>query len=314
MIDVNAKIVDKAVAYITRSTSSGYELLVFDHDEEYSDAGTQVPAGTVAENEAPAVTVVREILEESGLGDLSPPAKIDEYVFWRETHSQYNRRHVFHLEAKSNVLDKWTHLVIGDGIDKGLRFHYFWIDLKEAKGRLSGRLDDSIEKLQDYLKIQEDLEFTPINLEQDRETCLEFRIDSYVCSFGSADNFYKEGGAEHYFDWLKNKIEKNPASAIHVKFQGKIIGQMEMGSFKKTAETGMVNLYYLAPEFRGLGFSAHLDSYAMKFMKECRYKTARLSVSPTNKRAVRYYEKQGWKNLGPRPDYPEVHFMEKMLS
>ncbi|MGZ3775841.1 MAG: GNAT family N-acetyltransferase [Pseudobdellovibrionaceae bacterium] len=308
------KIFDKAVAYIIRKASLGYELLVFDHDEEYSDAGTQVPAGTVDGTEDPKVTVFREVLEESGLNNLLLTAKIDEYVFYRDTHKQYNRRHVFLLEPQVELPDRWTHQVRGDGVDCGHNFHYFWISLNSAKGRLSARLDDSIEKLQRYLQIRDDLQFVPINLEKDQNLCVQFRIDTFVCSFGNAELFYKVGGPDHYLTWLKNKIEKNPKSAVHVKFNGEIIGQMELGCLKESPDIGYVNLYYLAPEHRGQGFSAHLDAFAMKYMMNQGCKIVRLSVSPTNKRAVRFYEKQGWRDVGPRPNHPEVHFMEKSLE
>ncbi|MBH8555831.1 hypothetical protein I8751_26485 [Nostocaceae cyanobacterium CENA357] len=39
--------------------------------------------------------------------------------------------------------------------------------------------------------------------------------------------------------------------------------------------------------------------------------SARLSVSPTNLVAMRFYLKQGWVDLGQREDAPEVHDLEK---
>ena len=137
--------------------------------------------------------------------------------------------------------------------------------------------------------------FLPINLEQDWEICLKFRIDSYVVSFGSALNFEKDGGASHYKEWLSKKI----------------IGQIELGQMKSDLETGMVNLYYLAPEYRGQNLSYYLDQYAVNFLKSLGCKKARLNVSPTNSRAIAFYQKNDWKDLGPNPNHPEVHMMEK---
>lgn len=145
-------IVEKAVAYITRKSEQGTELLVFDHDKQYSDAGTQVIAGTVDENEDPQKTVLRECLEEGGLSDLKIISKIDEYVFYRSTHSQYNRRHVYHLESEKSFPDQWTHHVQSDGEDNGHDFHFYWMKLSEADGRLSGNLDYSIDKLKAFFK------------------------------------------------------------------------------------------------------------------------------------------------------------------
>jgi len=57
--------VRKAMAYITR----GDELLIFRH-AEFPEAGLQVPGGTIEPDEDPAVAVMREALEETGLEDL----------------------------------------------------------------------------------------------------------------------------------------------------------------------------------------------------------------------------------------------------
>lgn len=158
------------------------------------------------------------------------------------------------------------------------------------------------------------IKFLPIDIERDWDLCLKFRLDSFVVSFGSPDNFYRDGGETHYKEWLSQKIKSNPYSAVHVYFDGKIIGQMELGKIKTEPEIGLVNLYYLAPDFRGKNLSSYLDQYAIKFLKEQGYKIARLNVSPTNLRAIRFYSKNGWRDLGPNPKYPEVHTMEKNLD
>ncbi|MGE4132784.1 MAG: GNAT family N-acetyltransferase [Bdellovibrionales bacterium] len=75
-----------------------------------------------------------------------------------------------------------------------------------------------------------------------------------------------------------------------------------------------MNLYYLVPELRGQGFSNHLEEFAVSHLKSRGFTRARLSVSPSNVRAVRFYEKNGWRDMGPRPDHPEVRLMEKSLE
>ena len=82
---------------------------------------------------------------------------------------------------------------------------------------------------------------------------------------------------------------------------------------KNEPETGLANLYYLAPEYRGQNLSQYLDQYAIRFLTALGCKKARLNVSPTNSRALAFYLKNGWKNLGPNPKHPEVHIMEKVL-
>lgn len=136
---------DKVVAYIIRQKGIRTELLVFDHDKVHSEAGTQVPAGTVDANENFEEALLREIVEEAGIQNLKIVEKIDQYTFFRETHGCFNRRHIFTLQSSEELPDRWTHTVTGHGIDQNLNFHYYWIDIEEAKGKLSARLDDSID-------------------------------------------------------------------------------------------------------------------------------------------------------------------------
>lgn len=157
------------------------------------------------------------------------------------------------------------------------------------------------------------LEFKPVNLERDRDLCVQFRADSFICSFGSANRFYKEdgSGAEDYLRWLRQRMTKIPNSCVHVWKEEQIIGQVEMSHWKHDTNVGYVNLFYLAPEFRGQDFGQQLDQYATHFFKRLGCQSARLNVSPTNRIAMRFYLKHGWVDLGPREDDPEVHDLEK---
>jgi RimJ/RimL family protein N-acetyltransferase len=64
------------------------------------------------------------------------------------------------------------------------------------------------------------------------------------------------------------------------------------------------------PEARGTGVSHRLDDYVRHFYAELGLKQARLNVSPSNERAIRYYEKHGWQNLGPDPRHSEMLLFE----
>jgi ADP-ribose pyrophosphatase YjhB (NUDIX family) len=60
-------ILEKVTAFITRRTTAGVELLLFQHPF----AGIQIPAGTVEEDEMAEAAARREVLEETGLRDLA---------------------------------------------------------------------------------------------------------------------------------------------------------------------------------------------------------------------------------------------------
>jgi 8-oxo-dGTP pyrophosphatase MutT (NUDIX family) len=104
----------RVVAYVLR----GRELLVFDH-RDFPDAGTQVPAGTVEDDEAPAVAVVREVYEETGVdARLVKELGFTDAVAPR---GEPRRNHFFELET-DEPRDAWEHVVHGGGGDDGLVF------------------------------------------------------------------------------------------------------------------------------------------------------------------------------------------------
>ena len=156
----------------------------------------------------------------------------------------------------------------------------------------------------------------PVDLEKDAQTCVRFREDSFVVSFGDAEKFHEADGkgAERYLGWLSEKIAKDPQSVVHVWNDHEIVGQIELGRLRDDQSRGYVNLYYLVPSFRGKGLGAHLDTYAMSYFRTLGLSSVRLSVSPTNLQAVAYLKKMGWVDLGSRPEHPEVHFMEKSVG
>ena len=165
-----------------------------------------------------------------------------------------------------------------------------------------------------------ELDFKKINLDKHSEVAIKFRAESYSASFGTDKGFWeKDGlGGKKYIDWLKNQDSKK-FGAFHVWLKDEIIGQMELGLFKDDKSWGYVNLYYLKNEFHGKGYSKYLDDFAVNFLKSLGVKKAKLSVSPSNIRALRFYEKNGWKDKGPRTFEGRkghtffLHLMEKIF-
>jgi len=77
---------------------------------------------------------------------------------------------------------------------------------------------------------------------------------------------------------------------------------------------GYVNLFYLIPDMRGSGAGTFLHHYAIAFCQKHGVPKMRLSVSPTNLRAVAFYQKHGWRDLGPRPGRENVNLMECLIN
>ena len=116
----------RVLAYITRDTPRGRELLVFEHAGE-PEAGVQIPAGRLDPGEELEAALLREIAEESGLTGVrivrELPGSEDHYE------NGYENRG-FHVVPTDDLPDRWEHLVVGDGDDAGLTFRYRWIPLE----------------------------------------------------------------------------------------------------------------------------------------------------------------------------------------
>lgn len=156
------------------------------------------------------------------------------------------------------------------------------------------------------------LQFHTIDVGRHFAEAVAFRRDSYVCSFGNDAIFIAENGADGsgYLHWLAGRVQQFPEGHVHAWQGDAIVGQLEMiiGS-----RGGYINLFYLRPESRGRGLGDELHDYALALLRSHGVGLAGLSVSPTNGRAVRYYQRHGWEDRGPRPGAPHVHEMELVV-
>jgi ribosomal protein S18 acetylase RimI-like enzyme len=155
----------------------------------------------------------------------------------------------------------------------------------------------------------EGVRFATIDLERHADLCVAFRRDSFVVSFGDDQRFLEQNGKDGslYIDWLEQRVASYPAGHVHLWRGSEIVGQIEM--VVRPDGTGYVNLLYLAAPARGRGLGDVLHDYATRLFAREGITVAHLSVSPSNARALRYYEKHGWQDLGPSPRSPEVRLM-----
>lgn len=110
---------ERVLAYVTRPSAAGPELLVFEHTPEYPDAGIQVPAGGLEAGESPEQAAVRETREEAGL-DLKGPVYLASWLWRRGEMRQV--WHAFHLLAPHSTPGTWPHRVTDGEADAGLTF------------------------------------------------------------------------------------------------------------------------------------------------------------------------------------------------
>lgn len=140
------------------------------------------------------------------------------------------------------------------------------------------------------------LQFRTIDPDKDVETVCRFRRDSFVVSFGEADEFNEDD----YPHRLQEMIARFPDGFLLAEEEENPVGQMELSIREYEGKTiGYVNLYYLAPEYRGKGKGQELHGYVQRFFNRHETKEFHLRVSPANRAAIRFYHKIGMEEAGP---------------
>lgn len=141
----------KAFAYIVRNG----RLAVFRHID-FPEAGIQVPAGSMRDDESPEDAVLREAREETGLDGLRIVRFLGRDAFDRRLEDvppphEIHDRWFFELAIDGPVPDGWeaaeTDPSTGDHVDP-IRFAFWWMPLAETESALiagHGRLIDRLQ-------------------------------------------------------------------------------------------------------------------------------------------------------------------------
>ena len=140
------RIVEKVVAYITKGTN----LLVFRH--VHSDAGIQVPAGTLEPCETAEDGALREAKEETGLSHLAMRRFLGarEYDMSSFGLAEIHRRYYYHLECKDDTPPQMAPLrncIQVKGLPEPIEFELFWVSLPDQVPELAGAQGDFLAKL-----------------------------------------------------------------------------------------------------------------------------------------------------------------------
>lgn len=120
---------NKVLAYITRNTNNGLEILAFTH-RDYPEAGLQVPGGTLDESEEPLTGVLREVREETGLEKFSSSVLLGATEYVAAEKKEIHLRSFFQLAYDEVSEMTFTHTVSAGEDDSGLVFLYRWAKLE----------------------------------------------------------------------------------------------------------------------------------------------------------------------------------------
>jgi ribosomal protein S18 acetylase RimI-like enzyme len=155
--------------------------------------------------------------------------------------------------------------------------------------------------------------FRSIDLSKDKETIINFRRDSYIISFGDDKLF---GDNENYLKKIEKRLLEFPRGLVIVEDNGKAVGQIEL-QIKDVDNKciGYVNLFYLIPDYRGKGYGTKLLEYAENFFHSNKIDEYQLRVSPSNVRAISFYNKNGFNTLRTEEEDTVPRYrMQKFLS
>ena len=129
------RVVEKVVAYVTKDE----HLLVFRHVN--SDAGIQVPAGTLEPGESPDDGVLREAQEETGLDSLVVRRFLGTRDYDMSSYgiAELHRRYYYHLECRGDTPSTWRHFELHPSgcPSKRIEFELYWVMLPDQVPELA---------------------------------------------------------------------------------------------------------------------------------------------------------------------------------
>jgi ribosomal protein S18 acetylase RimI-like enzyme len=135
------------------------------------------------------------------------------------------------------------------------------------------------------------LVYRTIDPEADASLLVRNQRDACVATFGD-DLRYQ--GDQRYLAWLRDKVEEFPDGCVLAMLDDRCVGQLEL-QVPFGLAVGYINLFYVAPFFRGQGYGRALYAYAEKYFRAWEAKRVELHVSPTNERAIGFYRRMGFR-------------------
>jgi ribosomal protein S18 acetylase RimI-like enzyme len=142
------------------------------------------------------------------------------------------------------------------------------------------------------------ISYRTIDLRIDSRLAVDHQLDACICSFG--DDLKFQGGTR-YLRWLESKIQEFPEGFLMAFAGERCFGQLEL-EVPYGSSVGYANLFYVTPEFRGLGFGQMLHERARAYFASWEATEINLHCSPTNHRALRFYQRLGYRRIQDRAD------------
>ena len=142
------------------------------------------------------------------------------------------------------------------------------------------------------------VELAPVNLDNDLPLWEKWDHDS---DYQRQLNLMpaKQMSATSMKEWFEKDTPEGALFSIHEKNEGKIIGFVELDGYEWSARTAWVGIAIGEEDFRGKGYGTDAMNLLLKFaFRGLNMHRVNLSVFEFNKRAIRSYEKCGFKYEG----------------
>ncbi|HHU06695.1 MAG TPA: GNAT family N-acetyltransferase [Clostridiales bacterium] len=135
--------------------------------------------------------------------------------------------------------------------------------------------------------------FRPMDLDKRGERYLECYRDSWREAHGDLSGF-----TDAFLDRAKARSREFPMSVTEAYLGDKPIGVLELNTERDADKgAGCIAFYYIDKEYRGKGLAVQLLGQATSVYRKLGRKTLRLRVAKTNKRAINFYRKHGFKHV-----------------
>ena len=152
------------------------------------------------------------------------------------------------------------------------------------------------------------LTFRTIDLSLHSQVALRFRDEAIRDGGGTLDQDRTDRG---YLAWLRQRIAADPRFAVHAWKGDEIVGEILLDRYWHDPTAGWVNRYYVIEAERGTGAAEELDAYTESVFTDLGLDRAYVAAFPQNERAIRFYLRQGWSDLGPPAWQPRIHLLER---
>ena len=144
----------------------------------------------------------------------------------------------------------------------------------------------------------EDLRYEPLRFPRDEAFYLQCYRDAWrnvhETDEGFVPELYARSAARH--------AQEHPGSVVRVLSGDRVVGLVELDPARdEQSGCGWISLLYMLPEYRGRGWAIQLLGYAFWFYENHDRAAVRLHVSENNARAITFYQRSGFVQIGRDP-------------